>query len=48
LKNKERVQVQITPRNPVEASYGIVKWAGDPEILRRIAPDDEFSILESP
>jgi predicted DNA-binding antitoxin AbrB/MazE fold protein len=49
LKNHERVQLQITPGpNPVEASYGLIKWDGDPEVLRKIALDDEFSILESP
>jgi hypothetical protein len=26
----------------------MLKWTGDPEILRRIAEDDEFGILESP
>ena len=23
-------------------------WTGDPEVLRRVAEDDEFGILESP
>ena len=25
----------------------MLKWTGDPEVLRRIAEDDEFSVLES-
>jgi predicted DNA-binding antitoxin AbrB/MazE fold protein len=48
LKERERVQVLISAgSNPVEASYGILKWDGDPEIVRRVALDDEFSILEA-
>lgn len=27
---------------------GLVKWTGDPEVLRKIAEDPEFDILESP
>jgi len=49
LKERERVRVQITSGlNPVDASYGMLKWDGDPQVLRKIALDDEFSILESP
>jgi predicted DNA-binding antitoxin AbrB/MazE fold protein len=32
----------------VDRTYGMLGWKGDPETLRRIAEDDEFSILESP
>jgi predicted DNA-binding antitoxin AbrB/MazE fold protein len=32
----------------VERSYGLLRWSGDPEIVRRIARDDEFGIMESP
>jgi predicted DNA-binding antitoxin AbrB/MazE fold protein len=55
---KVRVTVQETveARKPtveealaaVRRSAGIIRWTGDPELLRRIAEDDEFSILESP
>jgi predicted DNA-binding antitoxin AbrB/MazE fold protein len=31
-----------------ERTAGMLQWTGDPEILRRIAEDDEFGILESP
>jgi predicted DNA-binding antitoxin AbrB/MazE fold protein len=47
----EHAQVRITilpPVSRVQESYGLLSWKGDPEILRRIACDDEFSILESP
>lgn len=29
-------------------SYGLLQWTGDPEVLRRIAEDDEFGLLGSP
>lgn len=55
---KVRVTVQdlaedrkTTPEEAVAAirrTAGILGRTGDPEILRRIAEDDEFSILESP
>ena len=32
----------------VRRSYGLLGWTGDPEILRKIAEDDEFGVLESP
>jgi hypothetical protein len=32
----------------VDRTYGLLRWSGDPGLLRRIAEDDEFSILESP
>lgn len=31
----------------VDRTAGILKWTGDPEVLRRVAEDDEFSVLES-
>ena len=35
LKDRERVQLQISAGlNPVDASYGILKWDGDPEVWR--------------
>ena len=55
LKNHERVRLSIeTPTDvqqalaAVQRSYGLLAWTGDIETLRRIAEDDEFSILESP
>ena len=29
------------------AAYGLLGWTGDPEIVRRIAEDDEFGLLEA-
>jgi predicted DNA-binding antitoxin AbrB/MazE fold protein len=55
LKEHEKVAVSIhraadvqNALEAVERSYGLLRWTGDPEILRRIARDDEFGILESP
>ena len=55
LAEHERVRVAIhrtadvrTAVDVVERSYGLLRWTGDPETVRRVAEDDEFSILESP
>lgn len=45
----EKVRVTIESELTVaERTAGMLKWAGDPEVLHRLAEDDEFSILESP
>jgi predicted DNA-binding antitoxin AbrB/MazE fold protein len=49
LQEHEKVRVTIEPGLTwTERTAGMLKWTGDPEVLRRIAEDDEFSILESP
>lgn len=49
LEEHEKVQVVIEPaRTWTERTAGMLPWTGDPEILRRVAEDDEFGILESP
>jgi predicted DNA-binding antitoxin AbrB/MazE fold protein len=48
---KEHEKVQVTVDSQIgwaERTAGMLKWTGDPETLRRIIEDDEFSILESP
>jgi predicted DNA-binding antitoxin AbrB/MazE fold protein len=48
LEEHETVRITIEPsRTWAELTAGMLKWTGDPEVLRRIAEDDEFSILES-
>ncbi|HEV3262454.1 MAG TPA: antitoxin family protein [Gemmataceae bacterium] len=32
----------------VRKAYGLLGWTGDAEIVRRVALDPEFDILESP
>jgi predicted DNA-binding antitoxin AbrB/MazE fold protein len=49
LKEHEKVTVTIEVAGTwTERTAGMLKWTGDPEVLRRIAEDDEFGILESP
>ena len=49
LKEHEKVHVTIEPElSWAERTAGILKWTGDPEVLRRVAENDDFSILESP
>jgi predicted DNA-binding antitoxin AbrB/MazE fold protein len=48
LKVHEKVRITIeSTTNWVERTAGMLQWTGDPEILRRIAEDPEFSILEA-
>jgi predicted DNA-binding antitoxin AbrB/MazE fold protein len=55
LPEHERVQVTVhvpvaVPQalEAVQRGYGLLQWTGDAEIVRRVAEDDEFGILESP
>jgi len=49
LRENETVRVSIeSPVTWAERTAGMIQWTGEPEVLRRIAEDDEFSILESP
>jgi predicted DNA-binding antitoxin AbrB/MazE fold protein len=49
LQEHEKVRITIEPDlSWAERTAGMLPWTGDPEVLRRIAEDDEFSILESP
>ena len=49
LKDHQRVKVTVREETSrIRRSYGMMGWTGDPEILRKIAEDDEFSALESP
>jgi predicted DNA-binding antitoxin AbrB/MazE fold protein len=48
LKEHERVRVTIESESSwAERTAGMLQWCGDPELLRRIAEDEEFGILES-
>ncbi len=49
LGEHEKVRVTVEPEvSWAERTAGMLQWTGDPEVLRRIAEDDEFGILESP
>jgi predicted DNA-binding antitoxin AbrB/MazE fold protein len=48
LEEHAKVQITVHPRvSNLADSYGIMGWTGDPDVLRRIAEDVEFSILEA-
>jgi len=49
LKDRQRVKLTVYEETSrIRRSYGMMGWTGDPEILRKIAEDDEFSGLQSP
>jgi predicted DNA-binding antitoxin AbrB/MazE fold protein len=49
LREHERIRVTIEPETSwAERTAGMLKWTGDPELLREIAEGDDFGILESP
>jgi predicted DNA-binding antitoxin AbrB/MazE fold protein len=49
LRERETVRLTIEPEITwAERTTGMLRWTGDPEVLRRIATDPEFGILESP
>ncbi len=49
LKEHEAVLVTVEPALTwAERTAGLLPWAGDPEVLRQVATDPEYSILESP
>jgi predicted DNA-binding antitoxin AbrB/MazE fold protein len=49
LSEHDRVRVTVRPAvSRMRRSAGLLRWTGDPEVLRHIAEDDEFSGLESP
>jgi len=48
FKDQERIIVTVRSKaSRVDESYGLIGWTGDPDVLRQIAEDDEFGILES-
>ncbi len=49
LQEHEKVRITVeSERTWAERTAGMLQWSGDPDVLRRIAEDDEFGILESP
>jgi predicted DNA-binding antitoxin AbrB/MazE fold protein len=48
LHEQEVVRITIEPElSWAERTAGLIQWKGDRDLLRRIAEDDEFSVLES-
>jgi predicted DNA-binding antitoxin AbrB/MazE fold protein len=49
LREHEEVHVTIEPQSSwARRTAGMLSWTGDPEVLRQIATDPEFGIMESP
>jgi predicted DNA-binding antitoxin AbrB/MazE fold protein len=49
LEEHQRVKVIVHEEiSRAERSYGLLGWTGDPEVVRRIAEDDEFGVLGAP
>jgi predicted DNA-binding antitoxin AbrB/MazE fold protein len=49
LKEHERVMVSLRPQTSrIRQRAGLLRWTGDPEVLRKIAEDPEFGVSESP
>jgi predicted DNA-binding antitoxin AbrB/MazE fold protein len=47
LSEHQRVKVTVHPEvSRAKQSYGLLRWAGDPEELDRLARDPEFGIEE--
>ena len=45
LEEHQRVKVTVREETSiVDRTYGLLGWTGDPEVLRRIALDDEFDV----
>jgi predicted DNA-binding antitoxin AbrB/MazE fold protein len=48
LEEHETVRITIEPQiSWAERTARMLQWTGDPEVLRRIAEDDEFGIHEA-
>lgn len=49
LEEHQRVKLVVEQDvSHARASYGIIGWKGDPEILRKIGIEPEFGVQESP
>ncbi|MFO0965553.1 MAG: antitoxin family protein [Gemmataceae bacterium] len=48
LKDGESVVATVeTSISWAQRTAGLLKWTGDPEVLRQIAEDDDFSVREA-
>jgi predicted DNA-binding antitoxin AbrB/MazE fold protein len=47
LRENERVVVSVKRKESrIRKCQGLIPWTGDPEVLRRIAEDPEFGVME--
>jgi len=45
--NAETIRAFVSEPTWADRTAGLLQWTGDPEILRAIAEDDEYGILEA-
>jgi predicted DNA-binding antitoxin AbrB/MazE fold protein len=49
LKDHERVVITVRPKTSrIRQSAGLIRWTGDPEVLRKIAEDPILDDVEAP
>ena len=49
LGDHQRVKVTVHDvLSRATGSYGLIGWTGDPEVVRKLALDPEYSVQESP
>ena len=49
LAEHEQVRITIVAQTSwAKQTAGLLQWTGDPDVLRRVAEDPEYGILESP
>lgn len=49
LAEHQRVKVTVHGESSrIRDSYGLIGWTGDPDVVRKIAEEDEFGVTESP
>ena len=49
LREHERVVVSVKQKvSRIRKAAGLLRWTGDPDVLKQIAEDPECGVLESP
>jgi len=49
LGDHQRVKVTVhDAAGRAKGAYGLIGWTGDPEVVRKLALDPEYSVQESP
>jgi len=49
LAEHEQARITIVAQTSwAKQTAGLLQWTGDPDVLRRVAEDPEYGILESP
>jgi predicted DNA-binding antitoxin AbrB/MazE fold protein len=48
LQEHQMVKITIQTNSRAEQTAGLLRWTGDPDVLRQIAEGDDFGVLGSP